>query len=368
MPDSKKESRLIVGPWRAHGRGGHGQAVDRERAFVEASEWLIILDEAGEEGDLPKAFLNWLESTPLHAEAFIEAQKIWQKFDDIACQWQTPAGFARANVMARKIKSQPNSRTRKKISPLLRPVAAIAASLLLVLGVLAYQSFSDRSGETYITHRGEYRAISLPDGSVVHLNAASKIRVDYNAKYRQLRLITGEATFQVATEASRPFIVEARNYAAMAIGTEFNINIRANEVELVVLEGTVKVGEIKNPTIFGRDQQASLNPTILHDHQKIRYDDKAYTVDRVPVKTIDRIQSWKENLIIFEDERLENVLSEMQRYTSETMLIANDKLKDMRISGVFSMNGTKSFITALESELPVRAIQILPNLILLVPA
>ena len=97
--------------------------------------------------------------------------------------------------------------------------------------------------ELYRTQVGERRVIALKDGSHVHLNTGSTIEVALKKDRRLVRLVKGEAMFEVAHDRQRPFLVDAGSAQMRAVGTAFNVRIRENIVELTVTEGSVAVAD-----------------------------------------------------------------------------------------------------------------------------
>jgi ferric-dicitrate binding protein FerR (iron transport regulator) len=115
-------------------------------------------------------------------------------------------------------------------------------------GEVVYKS--DNAGETTVgynvlsTPRGGQFKVVLPDGSAVWLNAASSIRYPtaFTGKERRI-VITGEAYFEVAKNASAPFIVSVNNMKVTVLGTHFNINAYSEEptINTSLLEGAILV-------------------------------------------------------------------------------------------------------------------------------
>jgi transmembrane sensor len=81
---------------------------------------------------------------------------------------------------------------------------------------------------------------ALPDGSLVELKEGSRIAVDFSAEQRQVRLV-GEAHFQVARDAARPFVVNAQGVMVRAVGTAFSVRVDSDEVQVLVTHGSVHV-------------------------------------------------------------------------------------------------------------------------------
>ncbi len=88
----------------------------------------------------------------------------------------------------------------------------------------------------------------MEDGSRITLNTDSQIRVDLTVKERRVELQQGEAFFEVAHDASRPFIVRAGNKRVIAVGTRFSVRREANDVRVVVTEGKVRVETEGDPS------------------------------------------------------------------------------------------------------------------------
>jgi transmembrane sensor len=93
--------------------------------------------------------------------------------------------------------------------------------------------------EQFQTKVGEQRSVVLADGSRVTLNTASKIEVRLQADHRVVQLLQGEALFEVAHDAQRPFDVHAGHVVVRAVGTQFDIDRRATRTVVTVVEGRV---------------------------------------------------------------------------------------------------------------------------------
>lgn len=83
--------------------------------------------------------------------------------------------------------------------------------------------------------------ITLTDGSRVTLGKSSRVSVAYNAKARLVRLLKGEAQFEVAKDRTRPFVVAAAGTSVRAVGTRFNVRLTTHDVKVDVTEGVVEI-------------------------------------------------------------------------------------------------------------------------------
>src|SRR5690606_14686343 len=124
---------------------------------------------------------------------------------------------------------------------------AAAASVVILAGALLLVFVPTRP-QVYSTGIGEQRTVKLADGSIVHLNTDSSLRVEYSPATREVHLVEGEALFVVAKEPARPFRVEAGQTTVQALGTQFNVYRRAGGIEVSVIEGAVRVADKQDLT------------------------------------------------------------------------------------------------------------------------
>jgi transmembrane sensor len=144
------------------------------------------------------------------------------------------------------------ARRRPASVRVLRP--AIACAVVLVLIAAASLWMNHPAAVTYATTRSDQATINLPDSSVVTLNHMSALTVDPSGN-RLVRHVTlkGEAFFRVHRDGS-PFIVSTTLGAVTVLGTEFNVFVRDDRLEVAVLSGTVRLSAERS----GRDSSVIL--------------------------------------------------------------------------------------------------------------
>ena len=120
------------------------------------------------------------------------------------------------------------------------PRAALAAAATVVLAVLATIFYLHTDAVT--TGVGELRTLTLDDGSRVHLNTDTRVRVDYDKQTRHVSLERGEALFEVAKQPDWPFVVTAGGREIKAFGTEFVVRRDRKRLSVMLMEGKVKIG------------------------------------------------------------------------------------------------------------------------------
>ncbi len=213
--------------------------------------------------------------------------------------------------------------------------------------------------DLYRTGVGERRVVALRDGSSVTLNTASTVEVAYTDAERRVRLVRGEALFDVAHDAARPFLVDAGSARFRALGTAFNVRLRPDVVELTVTEGVVGVvareGEVKAPPAAriaagggAIVRSGAVAPTAL-DGQHLR-----------------QRTAWQEGVLEFDGESLAQVVGEFNRYRRQPIVIGDARLESLRIGGRFEVDEADKFLAALTSSFPIEVIETADGGVLLV--
>ena len=233
----------------------------------------------------------------------------------------------------------------------------MAASVVGVAGATAWRYARDV--ELYRTQVGERRVIALADGSRVHLNTASTIEVAMKKDRRLVRLVKGEALFEVAHDKARPFLVDAGSARLRAVGTAFNVRIRENVVELTVTEGVVAVAQSGEAV-----RKASAPHIAAGGGAVIRPGAVAPTV--LGGQVLRQRTAWQDGVIELEGETLPQAVEEFNRYRTQPIIVGDARLANIRVGGRFEVDEADKFLLALESSFPVDAIPSTDGSVLLV--
>src|SRR5688572_11221095 len=175
-------------------------ATSEERATAEAAAWIARLQRAdlGESDGLE--FDAWLDAGPANRAAYTEALAVWQAFDAPAVAETLDA----QDAWARRSAAKRGGTTRRWLVGGMG-MAAAAALAVAVAPDLLFQPTT----EVYVTGKGEHRRVALADGSIVDLNAESRLTVTLGRDGRRVEMQDGEAIFDVAHDVRRPFTVAA---------------------------------------------------------------------------------------------------------------------------------------------------------------
>lgn len=180
---------------------------------------------------------------------------------------------------------------------------------------------------TITTPNGKQFQVVLPDGTRVWLNAGSMLQfpVAFTGSERVVEL-TGEAYFEVAQQASRPFKLKVRKQLEVAVlGTGFNVSAYTNEqnIATTLIEGAVRVSLTHEET----------RPVILKPGQQVRWENHQLTIN--PDAHIESTIAWKNGLFNFEGMGLREMMRQLERwYNLEVVYEGN--VPDVRFFGEMS--------------------------------
>ncbi len=293
---------------------------------AEAAAWVARL-QSGETESAEAGLQQWLQADPAHVDAFERATEIWAMLPGAAlCSQAEKDARARSHA-------EPEPRPRQR-----HAAFALVALLVLLLagGVLA--TFGASPG--YSTERGEQRTATLNDGSRIVLNTDSRLDVDFTTGMRRVRLDRGEAMFEVAPDADRPFIVTAGDTQVRAIGTVFIVRRDGDSVVVTLIKGKVAVSDIAAPQ-RGRTPvpAAELSPgerlTASTDGPAI-----------VEPESIEAATAWRRGQAIFRETPLASAVAELNRYGGPRLEVADPHVAALPVSGVFATNDTPEFAEA----------------------
>ena len=324
-----------------------------DRKNEDVARWLALL-ERGLRGNEGAQLREWLKNKAHRAE-IIDAARLWHGPEIVAVL----AGLVpQAELIVR---NKPEYRRR-----LNRILGWATLTVILVVSVGAMTGFvklpfddsrllSERG--IYATSVGERRDVTLADNTVVTLNTGSKMSVEYSTSVREIYLARGEATFQVASDPGRPFIVSAGMRRFQATGTRFNVRVLSPQLtELTVTDGQVKVMDAP-PRL--PETPAQRRATLLYGETTVQALETAQvepgfqSVSPIDASAAETRLAWQRGLIIFEDEALQDALVEIDRYTTTRFVLADEKVRHVRIGGSFRTGDVDGLLSSLRDKFRV---------------
>ncbi len=225
---------------------------------------------------------------------------------------------------------------------------AVAASLLLAVVLIPQWMKTAVSSEHYQSGIGEQRTVALTDGSIVVLNTNTRLTVSYSEDQRQVTLSRGEAFFEVAKDRERPFTVNSCGAEARALGTAFNVRCELQAGAVTVTEGTVQVTDLRN-----KDNQQQQR--ILSLGQQLPLSDSGDFA--TPLTVIDdSATSWRNGELVFNGATLRDIINEISRYTSRTILIGSPALAATEVTGRFDIQDAEALLVALQGSFQMEVV------------
>lgn len=223
--------------------------------------------------------------------------------------------------------------------------AVLAAAVILFMCMLWSRPSENAAPEIFeiVAERGQKSSVTLPDGSRVMINSASTISYtsDYNVKERNV-FLSGEAYFDVASNADIPFVVHADKVSVTALGTEFNVKAYAEDpcVVTTLVEGSVRTEAGTQYELLTRAQEAS-------------YNKEADVLLAYDVKDISRAVPWIRNELLFENESLADIAVTLERMYNVTIVFEEEAAKGYSYTGLIRNNSLQNVLELISSTSPV---------------
>jgi transmembrane sensor len=309
-----------------------------------ATAWLARLD-----GDPAPAecaeFDRWCAADPRHAAVVDELRAAWSALDQ-------PRAAGRTDALRRGLHVRARRRHRRRL------FAAATACGLLALVTLPWleKPAVPSPGIATQVRVVETRRLTLPDGSVAELSPQARIETDFGPDRRRIALLAGEAHFDVVKDAARPFVVAANGVQVRAVGTAFAVDISDGNVQVVVTEGTVAVAEAA-PTPAAPDA-APAAPTLLVAGHALTVAPHA-PVAAAPVALdaadLARRLAWRTPRIEFTETTLHDAVALFNARNAVQLRIADARLGELRITGVFRADNCEGFVDLLGKTFPLVA-------------
>ncbi|MFC4314932.1 FecR family protein [Steroidobacter flavus] len=241
-----------------------------QRAVIrQAVEWHQLINDGGLDQNSRREFRSWLQASPSHVHEFARICAL-----EVVLQGSLKKGVPRA-LPGNVINFDSYACVTRRPPPPQMPTVtlrfntkkiAVAASVVLAVIVTLFASLVS-TDKVIVTQLGHWDKQLLEDGTVVYAGPRTKLRFHFNGDVRSVRLVRGEALFEVAKELGRPFIVSTDAGTVQAVGTEFATADRGDTVVVTVAEGKVIVTAtairdgMQSMTPVVADQQVVLSPT-----------------------------------------------------------------------------------------------------------
>jgi transmembrane sensor len=234
-----------------------------------------------------------------------------------------------------------------------RPLFFLSATASLLVALAGFWIAHTSGGpKTYSTGIGGFQRIVLEDQSAIELNTNSEVRVALSPQLRKVELVRGEASFEVAHDTSRPFVVSAGHTAVRAVGTKFDVQRLENSVEVTVDEGKVAIG---SPSLL--EMKVDVLQTTLPQltaGQSALASGSGVTLKELPKREMARKLAWQNQMLVFDGDTLADVVAQFNRYNARQLIITDPTLATLQIGGYFRPTNLDAFTNALQSDFGIR--------------
>ena len=281
------------------------------------------------------AFAGWLAADPRHGLAY----------DAIVDAWDSLGGARGEEAAEAEVDTPPvhvldAARRDKERGRILRRGligAGIAASLAGAL-IGTRLMLRSKPAVELSTGAGQRLRQTLADGSTLDLDANSSVRVALDGNRRTIDLLHGRVLFDVAHDARRPFVVATANGTVTVLGTMFSVEYRDAETSVTLFRGHVRAA-----TRHGAQAAADLLPGDAARISGAGGIDLSHHVD------LERALLWRRGRLVFEDETLTRVVSRMNDYGGDRIVVSDPAAAELHISGIFQAGRNDAFLNALKS-------------------
>ena len=329
----------------------------------QASEWVALLASEDASAEDRERCTAWLNEDPANQAAFDELNHTLNRVVAMGDRFRSTVVEGDSVTIADNVSPSRKGYPRRKWFVW---TAAAAAVIVAAVGVVMLGEL--QKAKLYRTDVGQQTTFTLSDWSTVQLNTDTELLVTFTDDARNIALRRGEAFFDVAHDSNRPFVVEAGLGSIRAVGTGFVVRVDRDVVAVTVTEGIV---ELKHESqTSGRsaepDERADAVPAAkLGEGYRVEYDRRVGSPAVVAPEELDRDLAWRQGLLIFENQTLEEVLHEVGRYTETRLIIADSKLIELRVGGAFRSDDLEALLEFFEKGLNISVNRDVPNTVYL---
>jgi ferric-dicitrate binding protein FerR (iron transport regulator) len=303
---------------------------------------------------------SWILSDNKDEELQTESSRLWNRIENEII----PSGEAEPKTLPGRNRSF----GFLKYAAIL--VLMVSLSSTLTWWFMKPGEFTERMVE-YVVPKGSKSSIKLPDGSVVWLNAGSKLQyaTDFDKKERKV-FLSGEAHFTVVSNKNKPFKVHTSDLIVRALGTKFNVKAYPEEkiITTILEEGVIDVQVIKG-------KKASKNQIKVEPNQKLVYFKDAKGDEHIArreieeTKKITRIDenirvvseintelytSWKNDKWIIEGLTLKCLAPILERRYNIAISFSKDGVDQYKFSGILHNETVEQIMDVLRYTAPVK--------------
>jgi transmembrane sensor len=338
-------------------------------ARAEAAAWITRLHGPNRTPEMEAGFQSWLNESAENRVEFEGLTDIWAAAGTLPSgstprleRWEHSAESLELQELRGRLGDVPR---RWRISAGWWPrglrVALVSIACVMVLTVCWLRQKQIEA--TYAADVGEQRLVQLADKSRIWLNSDTNVRVRFDSQQRQVELIRGEALFEVAKDASRPFRVLVGGHRVTALGTSFVVRYDSDRTAVTLVAGKVAVdsrprpsepvpvpensrrGEVTAPQVTVQEGAVGDSPWFLCAGERLTIEPQG--IAKIDVPSIESVLAWRRGEVVLNDTPLAEAVSEMNHYDKTAVVIETPALATLPVSGLYHTGDNEGFARSL---------------------
>jgi len=332
----------------------HELPVPRADAVAAVAARWVMRQDRGLSPSEQDEFLQWVAASPRHAEAMARQREAWDAFDRLAGLQSSMRAVPDPDLLA------PSANPPPRVGLVRFGWAALSFAAAALVALVLWQGGSPSAPlpravppvERAVPSIATIEERTLDDGSVVRLNRGAAVVVEFSATERRVHLERGEASFAVAKDPGRPFVVVAAGVTVRAVGTVFNVRLADRAIEVIITEGRVAVAG-------GASVGAVAVPELVAGHRAWVPVDATAGAPAVGLLSADELArrlAWHPRLLSFTDESLVSILNEFNRHNSVVLRAESAALGELRLTARFRSDNVDGFLRLLASDFGVQSV------------
>ena len=292
-----------------------------EDVDARAAAFIFKKRDLGVWNDADQAELDtWLNESFAHRTAYWRLEAAWERADRLDA----------LRPLSQHIQpARPEQRFRTPFK------IAAAAALIAAVGATFWKLPAQESTGSYATPVGAHERITLADGTRIELNTNSELRLEKKSGNRVVRLVRGEAFFEVRHDAAHPFVVLAQGHRVVDLGTKFVVREQNGSIRVAVLEGSARLEAGEN----GKSAKAA----VLKPGDVALASKSGIKIEKEHVDTLQTQLGWRRGILVFHHAALAQVAAEYNRYNDRQIVIADPDVSKLTISATLPTNDVDGF-------------------------
>lgn len=292
----------------------------------QALHWFVTLREPDTTEESWLAFQEWLEAGAAHRHAYDQVERAWIDCEEPASAPDVandaPQGFT------------PRVRGNNRGRRWLLPAMGVAAAAVLAFGLVG------RTPPPQSFHTdGETRTVVLADGSHIFLNRHTDLNVRLESDGRRVAMTGGEAAFEVAHDAGKPFVITAGDHSVRVLGTAFNVLSHGDRFAVAVERGVVAVRP-----------QSRVSVRLVAGQRLAQTGSEAPVLSQVdPEGTA----SWRDGVLVYHASSISDVAFDLSRYLDKRVTVS-PAARNLRFTGALKVSDEATMLRQLQDFAPVR--------------